>query len=68
MPERWARTYDVVVGAADRVRRAGVAGADADHGDRRAAKANEARDVPEDNAEQAQQDVRRLGASLQAQC
>lgn len=50
-----AKTYDVVVGAADGVGRARVASADTDDGDRRAVEPDEPSNVPEDNPEQTQE-------------
>lgn len=59
-------THDVVVGAADRIGGAGVPTANANDGEGRAVQANEARDVPEDDSEQAEQEVARSGRSLGA--
>ncbi len=50
-------TYDVVVGAANSLGRAGVATADTDDGERRAVQADEASDVPEDDAKQTSEQV-----------
>ncbi len=57
-------TYDVVVGAADSLGRASVATADADDRERRAVQADKASDVPEDDAEQTQEQVARRRGGL----
>ena len=57
-------TYNVVVGAADGVRRAGIAGADAHDRERRAVQADQAGDVPDNDAEEAQEERHRRGVRL----
>ena len=59
------RTYNVVVGAADGLGRAGVASANTDDGDGRAVQADEASDVPEDDTEQTEEQVARRRVGLQ---
>ena len=59
-----AKTYDVVVGAADGVGRARVASADADDGDGRAVEPDEPSDIPEDNPEETQEDRSRRRVRL----
>ena len=51
------RTYNVVVGAADGLGRAGVATANTDDGEGRAVQADEASDVPKDDTEQTEEQV-----------
>ena len=62
--EVWEGTHDVVVLAADDVRAARVAGADADDGDGRAVEADERVDALEDDAEQAEEERRSRVAGL----
>ena len=57
-------TYDVVVGAADSVGGAGVATSDTNDGQGRAVQADEAGDVPEDDAEQTEEQVARRRVRL----
>ncbi|KAJ8455410.1 hypothetical protein ONZ51_g12475 [Trametes cubensis] len=58
-------TYNVVVGAADCIGRARVARTNTNYVDGRAVEPDEPSDVPEDDAEEPEQDVRRSGVRLQ---